>query len=674
MTDSFPVDASARRRWLLGAGGAAVAVAGAALVAPAAGRSVSTAPGRPGRVSQPAAETVAVGKSGSEQTLTPPLAVRALHRMGYGPARRARLEGSGRPGQIFASGFESSRAGGIDDVAHFMALGSSDDARLAAYVEEQLDPNLDDSELQRRLAEHPEAFATLGESLSTAFNTRECQDFNTYVRPLREVEKATLTRAVFSRRQLFELTVDFWHNHFNVFAFLSEDTLASWASWDRDVIRRHAFGNFYSMLEASAKHAVMLRYLDNYRNSEGGFNENYARELLELHTLGAENYRGLQPQLTVEALEENPYTVLDDAELNDPSLCGGQAIADPARAIARYYVDDDVYAAAQALSGWRYVDQTTASGCGSGAFFVSESDHYITTKAILSGGRTIISSDQGGELDGRLTLKLCAYHPGTARYIARKLCRRLISDDPPDAVVDAAAETFFRHRRSSTQISRTLRTILLSDAFKDASNWGNKTKRPFEYVASALRATACRHTFREGDSTSGDFFNVFNSAGQRLFNWRTPDGYPDRRQHWQGSTSLVHGWRSIDWLVDRNASDPATRVLPVIDLTLQYLPGNPTPRQIVAFWCDWLLGFTPAGGWVGAVDTGLTSEPTTVGRAAMQFFTQQGFNGLNDRFQWPSDEPIAREELSQNRNGYDWNRRLLGLVALILWSPNFLQR
>lgn len=625
----------------------------------------------PTLTSSPAA---VVGKNGAEGAPVPPFAVRVLSRMGFGPARRKLKPRSAAPADsIHRSDFETGGNLGEDDIGFFQSLGRDDDERLERYVDLQLDPNLPDPELQQRMAAHPAAFATLSQPLAQTYFERRCAGFSSYIRPQREVERAAFTRAVYSRRQLFELSVDFWHNHLNVFAGLADDTYVSWASWDRDVIRANAFGNFYQMLHASARHPAMLRYLDNHVNRSGGINENYARELFELHTMGAEHYRGVGNPLHVEALPENPYTALNDPDLEDEAL---GFIADPALSIAAYYVDDDVYSAAECLTGWRFNSGSCSGTNGDGSFFVNNAQHSGNIrKAVLSRGLTIIPSDLPAEPEGRLVLKLVAYHPATATYIARKLCRRFIADDPPEDVVQAAAATFFTHRTSPDQIARTLRTILLSEAFKDPANWGRKIKRPFEYVVSAMRAAGCQHTFREDDSTTGDFLNVFNGAGQRLFFWRPPDGYPDRRPHWQGSSGMVQAWRSVDWLIDRNASDATTRVMRVLDLTHENLAGDPSPRQIAEFWCAWTHGFTPGESWCGPEGTAVNAAPTALGRAALQFMTQQGYGvGLNDRNPWPADEPIPRANLGVNSGGFDWYTRLRGLVALILSSPSFMQR
>lgn len=658
-----------RRTFLAMAGGAAVA----SMMKPRAAASAAVS----SKIQAPTGL-----KNGADHALLPPFSVRVLNRMGFGPARRSLHSlPAADPEVLFGSGFETPRldeALGEDDVTYFESLGFTDDDRLATYVEEQLDPNLPDPEVEARMAAYPSAFATLSEPLAVTFDQRECSGFSAYSRPLREVEAAAFTRAVYSRRQLFELMADFWHNHLNVFGGADEDTYVSWASWDRDVIRANTLGNFYEMLIASAQHPAMLEYLDNYANSVGGINENYARELFELHTMGAENYRETTSPFDVEMLAENPYWVLNDPDLSNP-LLGGIGLPANNVPIARYFVDDDVYSAAEALTGWRYDDDNTNVGddCfgGTGAFFTDESEHSGNiAKAVLTMGQARIPSDRSAADEGRLVIKLAAYHPGTATYIARKLCRRLIADDPPESVVQAAAQTFFEHRLSSDQIARTLRTILLSDEFKDAAGWGQKIKRPFEHAVSAMRAAGCNHTWREDDSDTDSFLSIFEDAGQELFWWRTPDGYPDRRDHWQGSTTLVRAWRTIDWLMDRNASDAGNRIMRVLNLTLANLPGNPTPRDLAEFWANWTQGFSPAGGWMGPPGTLYSQAPTAMGRAAMQFMTQQGFSGANDAAVWPSDEPIDRNDLSSDSSPYYWHRRLRGMVALMLWSPQFMQR
>lgn len=611
----------------------------------------------------------------SDSTPVPPFAVRVLTRMGFGPRRSDSVPGFvPEPGEVFSDDFEDPSVPGRDDVAYFNSLGATDDLRLEHYVDEQLDPGLPDPEWEQRRNAHADRFDTLDEALATTYSERECQGFSNYVVPQRQVERAAFTRACYSRRQLFELMVDFWHNHFNIFSGGDEDIYVSWAHWDRAVIRAHCFGNFHDMVQATAKHPAMLHYLDNYENEAGGFNENYARELFELHTLGAINYLGNELPQDVDKLPSNPY-----AGLNDPLLDAIPGLT--SLLIQSKYVDNDVYEAAKALTGWRYDDEDIddASGnCisgGTGAFMVDESDHDGGAKAILAGGFQNIPADRGAVHDGEVAIKLAVYHPGTARHIARKLCQRLIADDPPESLVQTAADTFYANRTQPDQIARTLRTILLSDEFKDPANWGRKIKRPFEYVVSAMRAAECDYTWRYDDNDTNGFLNRFEGTGQRLFWWRAPDGYPDERAAWMGSTTLVQNWRTIDWLLDENDDDDANRVMRVVDTTLGNFPGNPTSRELVVFWCRRVLGFTPSGGWVGSIGTFYANEPTLLGRACMQFITQQGFPlGEEDAPPYPADQEIPRDELRNDNGPNRWHRRLRGMVKLILWSPNFMQR
>ncbi len=612
-------------------------------------------------------------KTGSAATLTPPLAVRALSKMGFGINRGLTGSSSANPDVILASGFESvsTNFAATGDLAYFQSLGDNDDDRLTAYVDEQLSPADEDPELDARMAEHAASFTQLGQSQTSLFSQYECASFQEYRRPLDEVEKYTFNAACYSRWQLRELMVDFWHNHLNIYARINPDVSVSWVSWDRDVMRANVFGNFYDLIYASSQHAAMLRYLDNYVNGAGGaINENYCRELFELHCLGSENYVGNENPRFVEALSENPYTALNDPELEDQSL---GFIADPSLPIAAVYTDDDVLTAAQSMTGWRYGDQNTDTSCGTGLFFAQEDEHNKdSTKAVLMLGVAAIPSGLDAETEGRLIVKIAAYHPATAQHIARKLCQRLIADDPPQSVVNAAAATFFAHRKSPDQIARTLRTILLSDEFKSPSNWGAKVRRPFEYVVSAMRAAGCDKTWRLSDGDSSNFNRSFDGTGQKLFDWRTPDGYPDVRSHWEGSTTLVQCWRTVDALLDRNASNEETRVMRAIDITLNSFSGEPTPRQLVEFWCNWVLGFSPSGGWCGSGS--YSNAPTDIGRAALQFVTQDYPGDLADADTWGADQSIPRDELTRDAGSRRWRSRLTGLVKLILWSPQFLQR
>ncbi|MEO1369808.1 MAG: DUF1800 family protein, partial [Acidobacteriota bacterium] len=227
----------------------------------------------------------------------PSAAVLALTRLGFGPSE--------------------------SDVADFDALGGSDAARFQAWIDQQLAPStINDSACDNRI--NQAGFTTLGKTVTQLWNEHlMADDWRIVMQPFWESRGRTWLRAIHSKRQLTEVMADFWHNHFNIYG---DETPYGplWAHWDRDVIRAHAMGNFRAMLEASALSPAMLFYLDNAYNSAGDANENYARELLELHTLGAEHYFGSTSQNQV------------------PTHGDGTPMG---------YVEEDVVAAARCLTG-----------------------------------------------------------------------------------------------------------------------------------------------------------------------------------------------------------------------------------------------------------------------------------------------------------------------------------
>ncbi|MDN5924543.1 MAG: DUF1800 domain-containing protein, partial [Xanthomonadales bacterium] len=221
-----------------------------------------------------------------------------------------------------------------NDLAAFNALGGSDDARWQAWLAQQLAPNsLDDSACDARLSSA--GFTTLGKSAAQLWSDHHAITNNGKLRmlPIAETECMTLIRQIYSRRQLFEVMVDFWHDHFSVFGW-DYDAGPMFPAFDRDAIRAHALGNFRTLLQTTGQSASMMYMLDLYASTRAGPNENYSREVCELHTLGAENYAGV-------------------LHADDPSLpVGTQATASGGtRSIRLKYVDADVYAATRILTG-----------------------------------------------------------------------------------------------------------------------------------------------------------------------------------------------------------------------------------------------------------------------------------------------------------------------------------
>lgn len=332
-----------------------------------------------------------------------------------------------------------------------------------AWIEEQLAPQtLDDSENDPRLR----GMDTLWMDADLALNVR-----TEAIKP--QLQDARLLRAVYSKRQLFENVVEFWTDHFSI-SIDKFDCLWLKGVDDREVIRKHALGNFADLLWASLHSPAMLHYLDNQENFAHSPNENYARELLELHSLGV------------------------DAG----------------------YTQRDVRETARGLTGW-----TVNQGWRRGRFEFDAAQHDDGAKTVL--GLSIPPG--GGERDGEQVFHAILAHPALPRFIARKLVRRFVGDAPPQALVERVAEQFSETRGD---IKSILRAIFYADEFRNAPP---KFKRPLDFVAGALRQI-------DAETKGGAPLQEFLARmGQPLFQWATPDGFPDTTDAWKNN--LVPRWQ-----------------------------------------------------------------------------------------------------------------------------------
>jgi uncharacterized protein (DUF1800 family) len=345
---------------------------------------------------------------------------------------------------------------------------------------------------------------------------------------LAELTDQKILRAAYSERQLEEVMADFWFNHFNVFAGKGP-TQEYLTEYERDAIRPHVFGKFRDLLEATATSPAMLFYLDNWQSADpdaqnarpqtrqgGGFfgrpgqnarigarvpmpmgfppgqgappqnpdpakqkrglNENYGRELMELHTLGVD---------------------------------GG-------------YTQQDVIAVARAFTGW-----TIAGPRQGGSFQFEPRIHDAREKIVL--GHKIKAG--GGQSDGEKVLDILASHPSTAKFISTKLVRRFVSDTPPPALVDRAAERF---RETGGDIREVLRTILTSPEFFSAEAYRAKVKSPFEFVVSAVRATGTEV------ADAMPLTQAIRQLGMPLYMCQPPTGYPDKAEAWVNTGALLN--------------------------------------------------------------------------------------------------------------------------------------
>ena len=337
-------------------------------------------------------------------------------------------------------------------------------------------------------------------------------------RIMAELQASRILRAVYSERQLQEVMVDFWTNHFNVFAGKGADR---WLlpSYDRDTIRPNAMSKFSTLLQATAQSPAMLFYLDNFQsvspnanqNRRGGLlqalrgqqqqprpqrqrrgiNENYARELMELHTLGV----------------DGGYTQKDVQE------------------VARCFTGWTIF---QPRGGAAAVNAMMGEGArrNAGTFFFNARVHDDGEKTVL--GHRIPAG--GGIKDGLMVLDILAHHPSTAKFIATKLVRHFVADNPPQALVDRAAATF---TKTDGDIRETLKTIFMSKEFNSTEAYRVKIKRPFELVISAIRTL--------GAETNGgpQTHQWIARMGEPLYGFQTPNGYSDAAESWVNTGALL---------------------------------------------------------------------------------------------------------------------------------------
>ena len=322
-------------------------------------------------------------------------------------------------------------------------------------------------------------------------------------RIIAELQASRILRAVYSERQLQEVMVDFWTNHFNIFANKGADR---WLlpAYDRDTIRPHAMSKFSTLLQATAQSPAMLFYLDNFQSvspnamqrpraqqQRRGINENYARELMELHTLGV----------------DGGYTQKDVQEV---ARCfTGWTIFQPRGGAA----------AANAILG-------EAGRRNAGTFFFNGRVHDDGEKTVL--GLKIPSG--GGIKDGLTVLDILSRHPSTAKFIATKLVRHFVADDPPQSLVDRVAATF---TKTDGDIRESLKTIFLSKEFNSTESYRVKIKRPFELVVSAIRTL--------GAETNGGpgTHQWIARMGEPLYGFQTPNGYSDAAESWVNTGGLL---------------------------------------------------------------------------------------------------------------------------------------
>ncbi len=508
-------------------------------------------------------------------------ALHALNRLAYGP----------RPGEV----------------EKVEALGAR------KWVELQLRPDdIPDAAFQAKLKAYPSLEMT-GEQLMDAYPNKQRKRMLGLFgdsKPPRDVAwdlaSAKILRAVDSERQLEAVLTDFWFNHFNISAAKNQD---KWLiiPYERDTIRPRVFGKFRDLLGAVAHSPAMLVYLDNFqstidaryapvgarediaemedqmsKNAKGrkklGLNENYARELLELHTLGVD---------------------------------GG-------------YTQKDVTELARILTGWT-IDKPNKKNKDR----VKDWVFRFNRRMHDPGGKVLLGEPYvwAGEAEGEKALDRLARAPATAHFIALKLCRRFLADDPPAEVVDMVAKRF---RDTDGDLRETYRALFESEVFWERRWFRKKVKTPLEFEVSALRATGAEIRDPEKVARSLD------GLGMPLYRCEPPTGWPDRADAWVNAGALVSRLKAAQSLFNKNPNAPAAASP---DAAVD--GADPSDgRALVSRLTDAYLG-------------GIASQRTT--------------DALAKRL---DDPEVSRARLDDRRREYRTDR----LAALVIGSPDFQRR
>lgn len=437
----------------------------------------------------------------AQQSLTTPRdsALHALNRLAYGAtpglADRIAREGVLRwvDRQLAVTQVDDPGLKGV--LARFDLLSTGSDRLLRTYLEAQRDRRTD-----RRAAAADSAMAAMSPEERERRMSPEARELRGL---LSQAPQLVVVRAVSSEHQLAEVMADFWSNHFNI--FMGKNIARVYLpSYIEETIRPRIFGRFEDLLVATARSPAMMVYLDNAQSimpgaeppqpgrraarrraaampavqqrRPTGLNENYARELMELHTLGVD---------------------------------GG-------------YTQKDVTEVARILTGWSVARPAQGSG-----FVFNGWAHDQGSKTVLG----VAFPAGGGEDEGRRLLRMLADHPSTAHYISGKLCARLVSDTPPDGCVDLAVAAW---KRSGGEIREVLRVILHSPDFWAPAHRAAKVKSPLEFVVSAVRAVG-----GVPDSTPR-LAGAVGRLGQPIYQHVAPNGYPELEEDWVNSGALLN--------------------------------------------------------------------------------------------------------------------------------------
>jgi uncharacterized protein (DUF1800 family) len=501
-----------------------------------------------------------------------------------------------------------------------------------------------------------------------------------------ELQASRILRAVYSERQLQEVLVDFWTNHFNVFAGKGADRWLL-VSYDRDTIRPHTMGKFQDLLVATAQSPAMLFYLDNFQSvspngpaqrmgqrPQGGLRDLFLDQMMRG---GARNRRGaLNPNAAAQqapgALDRNmPQRPAQQQSAQQQQQRQRRGINENyARELMELhtlgvdggYTQRDVQEVARCFTGWTIRNPRGFGNMGAGAMAGEAGTFYFNPRLHDDGEKVVLGHKiprGGGVKDGLMVLDILAHHPSTAKFIATKLARRFVMDEPTPQLVERTAAAF---TKSNGDVRETLRALFASPEFNSPASYRAKIKTPFELAVSAVRTL--------GGETNGApaIHQWISKMGEPLYGYQAPTGYPDKAENWVNTGALLE--RLNFGLALASNRIPGTRVnlsrftgaaamatsptetAKVMERFLDVIVQGDISPQTKATLLKQLSEPTPTAPASATVEMNNASEAETVGPLAR-------------------GRRRERRELARADMGNVSNPELVKVVGLILGSPEF---
>lgn len=454
-------------------------------------------------------------------------------------------------------------------IAHVEGLSGSSLDSVLAYIDEQLSPDLIVDDYFDSIFQ---GYATMQKSRQQLYQEHVhipgvgIAPYETRLLAENEAFYSMMAAALHSKKQLLEKTTSFWRNHFTV--YVKSPWLSPMLPEYENLLRANALGNFKTLLKAVVKSHCMLRFLGNEVNDLSAPNENYARELMELHTLGSDNY----------------FKFLNAEDV--PVDLEGRKVG---------YVEQDVLEAARLLTGFSQDVHFITGLQATGNFQFRASDHDQTDKIIM--GQLFQYDPQSPEQELDDLLDLLCEHPLTCQFIAKKLCKYFISDAPDQSTIDGVSQVLHDNWQHPEQIKLALEVLLKSPEFLVA--WGGKIKTPYERVLGAMRAVSYDFEFSSDDPNGKTrlMHSYIKVAGQPAYGLITPNGYSFDQKTLLSSLFVMGTWRAQQFLSSyREDSSSTITYHKISEESASHFPdaNDWTPNNLVDYWYQRICGVVPS--------------------------------------------------------------------------------